>query len=39
MVALMNVANPWELRRDVGRVIGRTVIDQNNFVIGIVQFA
>ena len=34
----MNVAHLWELRCNVGCVIGRTVIDKNNFILGIVQF-
>ena len=32
----MNVANLWELRRNVGCVIGRAVIDQDDFILGVV---
>ena len=39
MVALMNVADPRELRRNVGRVVRGTVVNQNHFILEIVQFA
>ena len=39
MIALMNVADLRELRRNVRCVIRRTVIDQDDFVLGIVQFS
>src|SRR5438094_9964743 len=37
MIALLNVAHPWELRCNVGRGIRSTVIDQNDFILRVVE--
>ncbi len=39
VIALMNVADVRKLRRDVSGVVGRSVIDQDHFVIRIIEFA
>src|SRR6266542_4107486 len=39
LIALMNVAHPWELRCDVRRIIGRSVIDQNYLILGLIEFS
>src|SRR5919106_4410366 len=39
MIALTDVAHPWEARGDIGCVIGRSVIDQDHFILGIIKFA
>src|SRR6266550_9609387 len=39
MIALVDVAHPRELRRDVSCVISRSVIDEDHFVFGIIEFA
>src|SRR5262245_8270733 len=38
LVALMNVAHPWELRCNVRCIVGRAVIDQNDLVLWVIQF-
>ena len=38
LIVLMNVAHPWELRSDVRCIVGRSVIDQNNLILGVIQF-
>src|ERR687892_1418572 len=39
MIALTDVAHPWEPRGDIGCVIGRSVIDEDHFILGIIKFA
>ena len=39
MVILADITNIRITRRDLGRVIGRAVIDQNGFVIRVIDFA
>src|SRR5436305_3310531 len=38
LIALMNVTHPWELRCDIRCIIGRSVIDQDDLILGIVKF-
>jgi hypothetical protein len=39
VIGLVNVADIRETRRDLARVIGRAVVDQDDFVMRIVDFA
>ena len=39
VIALVNVAHPGKLRGNVCRVVSRTVIDQNHFILRIIEFA
>ena len=39
MISFDGCSAPRELRRDVSRVIGRSVIDEDDFVFGIIEFA
>ena len=39
VVSLVDVTNTRKFRRDLGRIVGRAVIDQDDFVIRIIQFA
>ena len=38
LIALRNVAHPWELRCDVRCIVGRSVIDQNDLILGVIEF-
>ena len=38
MIRLVNVADGRELGCDILRIIGRPVVDQDDFVIGIIEF-
>ena len=38
VIGLMEVAYPRELRGDVSCIVGRTVIDEDHFIVGIVKF-
>ena len=39
VIFLMNVTHVRKLRGDLSGVVGRTIIDQNHFVIWIIEFA
>ena len=38
-IVLVNVTDAWKLRRNLRGVVGRTIIDQDHFIVWIVQFA